>query len=339
MRAYGRRMMLALAAGLLAGVTACSGGAPPAPTKAAESGPARPSPSAPEPAVTREEAADAFAEFIATDDLLRVESELRGRLQYAKDLTAGGQAALTVAAYSTTDYAPPRYRWGSPTLLVPRFAPGERAPWFSALVTRDEQPTIVTFARSGDNWQLSSAARLLPGQEMPPVALDADGYATAVAADDKSVTISPQFMGPVHASVAETGKSGVTAGLLAPGPYTTEVAEQIATLRGDAKFNELSYDSIFSADNYPVYGLRTENGGALIQYSLSRTSTTKNMVDKSYKIPVPEEASRYLTGGTVRLSLKLTEVHQYATLVPPLTAPAAAAVIAHDGGLTGAVGQ
>ncbi|MFI7616465.1 hypothetical protein ACIBP6_35095 [Nonomuraea terrae] len=338
MRAYGRREMLAIAAGLLAAATACTSDARSTPTRPATTAPATPSPSPAEPAVTRDEAAEVFTEITVTDDALRVASDLQGRLALATDITAGGQTQLTVGAYLSTDYAPPRYKWGAPTLYVPRFDPGERSPWFSALATRNGQPTLLTFARS-DRWRLSSAAQLLPGEELPEIRLDADGYAGAVPSDDTSVTISPQFMGPVHASVAETGTAGSTAGLLAPGPYTTDVAEQIATYRETAKADGFSYDSIFSADNYPVYGLRTEDGGALIQYSLSRTTSTKNVTNKSYIIPVPEEAAWAISSPSVPRTLRLTEIHQYATTVPPLSAPAPAEVIAHDGALTRATGD
>ncbi|MEQ4715428.1 hypothetical protein [Nonomuraea sp. B19D2] len=339
MRAYGRRKVLALAAGVLAAATACTSNASPQPSKAAATPSASPSPSAPAPAVTQAEAAQVFSEITVTDDALRVKSDLQGRLAMAVDLTTGGQTPLTVAAYLSSAYAPPHYKWGAPTLFVPRIAPDETAPlWFSALATRDGSPTLLTFAKS-DRWRLSSAAELLPGQEVPEIQRDADGYATALAPDDKSVTISPQFMGPVHASVAETGSAGVTAGLVAAGPYTTDVAEQIASLRETAKNDGFSYDSIFSADNYPVYALRTEDGGALIQYSLSRTTSTTTKTAEDDYIPVPESAQWAITTPVLRRTLKLIETHQYATVVPSLKAPAPAAVIAHDGALTRASGQ
>ncbi|MEV4171809.1 hypothetical protein [Nonomuraea sp. NPDC049709] len=339
MRAYGRRGVLALAAGLLAAVTACTGNAQPAPTRSAAAASATASPSPAPPAVTRAEAAEEFSAIIATDDALRVKSPLEGRLDMVKnDVTTGGQSQIAVAAFLATGYAPPRFRWGAPTLYVPRFAPDEPAPWFSALVTRDGRPALLTFTKS-DRWRLSSAAELLPGQELPKIKLDAEGYASAVAPDDKTVTISPQFIGPVHASVAETGTAGVTAGLLAAGPYTTDVAEQIASQREKAKNDGFSYDSIFSADNYPVYALRTEDGGALIQYSLTRTTTTTTKTAEDDYIPVPEQARWAITTPVLRRTLKLIETHQYATAVPPLTTPAAAPVIAHDGALTRASGQ
>jgi hypothetical protein len=337
--------VLALAAGVLAAATACTGNAAPAPTKSAAVS-ATPSPSASAVEVTKADAAKVFTDFTLTDDLLRAKSlqgeiSMEGRLDYAaKGLTTSGQSLLTVAAYLSTDYAPPRYRWGSPTLYVPKWPPGESAPWFSALATRNGRPTLLTFARSG-LWRLSSAAELLPGQQLPEIEVDADGYATTLAPDDKTVTISPQFMQPVHASVAETGSSGVTAGLLAPGPYTTEVAEQIATLRKEAKNDKkggggYSYDSIFSADNFPVYALRTKDGGALIQYSLSRTTTTTVKTEDASddRIPVPESARWAISSELARRSLRLIETHQYATAVPPISKPSAATVVAHDGALT-----
>lgn len=326
-----------LAAGVLAAATACTSAPAPAPTTPAAATSPAPTPSASAVAITRAEAAKVFTETTLTDDTLRATSPFEGRLDLAVKQTTGGQTPLTVAAYLSTDFAPPRYRWGAPRLFVPRFAPGEQAPWFSALATRDGRPTLLTFAKSG-RWRLSSAAELLPGQKLPDIETDAEGYATALAADDKSVTISPQFVQPVHASVAETGSAGVTAGLIAAGPHTTEVAEEIAALREKAKLNGFSYDSIFSADSFPVYALRTAGGGALIQYTLSRTTTTTTKTAEDDYIPVPESARWTISSPVLRRTLRLVETHQYATAVPPLAKPSPAVVIAHDGGLTRASG-
>ncbi|MER7501330.1 hypothetical protein AB0L05_09835 [Nonomuraea pusilla] len=338
MRAYGPRRVLALAACLMAAASGCTSAVQPLPTKAAAAVTGTPTPSPEEPALTKAEAGRVFREITLSDDLLRTRSDVPGRLRSAVELVRDGQAAIVAAAYQSTGDRPPRHTWGTPMLLVPRFAPGQTALWFTALVTRDGRPTLLTFAKGGA-WQLSSAAELLPGQEPPQVKLDGDGYATALAPDDKTVTISPQFMGPVHAAVAETGSSGVAAGLIASGPYTTEVATQIAALRDSAKKDGFSYDSIFSPENYPVYALRTESGGALIQYSLSRTTTTTAKTAEDDYIPVPETARWAIRSPVLRRTLRLVETHQYATAVPPLSSPSPAAVIAHDGALTRASGQ
>ncbi|WP_156325631.1 hypothetical protein [Nonomuraea sp. SBT364] len=336
MRVHGRLQALALTVALLTGAAGCSSAAAPAPSPAAtaRSATPTPSPTAPVTAVTPEEAAEVFATFAATDDLLRAGGDLR----LAMELTRDAEARLTAAAFLSTSGKPPRRAWGSPTLYVPRFPVGERAPWFSVVADRDGGPTMLTFAKSGD-WRLSSAARLLPDQELPPVALDADGYATAIPAADKTITISPQYLGPLHATVAEAGGDGVAAGLIAAGPYTTEVAAQITADREQAKKNGFSYDSIFTANDFPVYGLRTTDGGALIQYALSRTTTTTTKTAEDDYIPVPSTARWAISSPVVRRTLRLTEVHQYVTSVPPSTTREAAAVVAHDGSLTRASGD
>ncbi|MCP2345782.1 hypothetical protein [Nonomuraea roseoviolacea] len=347
MRASGRLRTLALAAGLLAGATACSGGsaAPPSAsvTRAAVTSSATATPAPPPPEVTRAQAGEVFSTLTATDDVLRAAApKLRdGTLRDALDLTRDAEAQLTTAAYQSTGYHPPRYEWGSPVLYVPRFPAGAESPWFTALVTRDGHPTLLTFARvnRGAEWQISAVTRLLDGQDPPPVQLDSEGYATALDPGDKSVTISPQYMGPLHATVAEAGATGVAAGLIAPGPYTTDLAEEISDERTAAKEDGLSYDSIFSGNDYPVYALRTRDGGALIQYSLSRNTTTTAQTNVKDFIPVPDDAQWAIDEPKVRRTLKLTETHQYATAVPPASAPAAARVIAHEGGLTRASGE
>jgi hypothetical protein len=338
--------VLALAAGLLAVMTGCSGSArpTPSPVAATRSGSASATvsatPSATEEPVTPADAAEVFAVYTTTDDMLRAATDplLLDPLREAMQLNRDGQAPMTAAAFLSTDNRPPRYEWGSPTFYVPKFRPGATGLWFSALATRNGHPTLLTFAKA-DDWRLSSAAQLLPGQKPPDVELDADGYATALAADDRSVTISPQFMGPLHATVAEAGATGVTAGLIAPGAYTTDVAEQITAGRKKAKSDGFSYDSIFSAGDYPVYALRTVGGGALIQYSLTRTTTTTTKTAEDDWIPVPAAARWAIDAGVVRRTLKLTETDQYAASVPSSKTPTTAHIIAHESSLTSATGE
>ncbi|MFG1942092.1 hypothetical protein [Nonomuraea sp. NPDC048826] len=338
MRVHGRRMALMLAAVLLAGASGCTGSAAgPSPTPAASSAPsASPSatPAPAEPEVTLQEAGEVFATFAAADNVLRASGDLRLAMEYVRD----SEARLTAVAYLSSGGRPPLHEWGSPTLYVPRFPTGAQTPWFSVLADRDGEPTVLTFARNGD-WRLSAAARLLDAADRPAVELDPQGYATAISDDDRSITIRPQLIGPLHATVAETGTDGVAAGLLADGPHTTDVASQITEAREKAKKNGFSYDSIFQAGDFPVYGLRTAGGGAVIQYSLSRTTTTTTKTAEDDYIPVPESARWSISAPVVRRNLRLTEINTYVTAVPSAAAPAAAEVIGHSGALTKATGQ
>ncbi|MFE0147070.1 hypothetical protein ACFWY5_08005 [Nonomuraea sp. NPDC059007] len=341
MRAYGRRKVLALAAGLLAATVACSGTPDTTPTRAANvsGGPVTTTPTtSPEaPAITPDEAREIFTEITATDDVLRTAGDLR----FAVDLTRDGLRDLTSAAFDSSGGRPPLRTWGQPTMLVPRFPADATSPWFSVLVPRDGQPTFLIFAKSTDKWRLSSAARLLPGEKVPEVEVDAQGYATAVPPDDKGVLIGPKFMAPLHATVAEAGSGGVAADLLSAGPYTTDIASQIAEDRARWEQDGFTYDSILSAGEYPVFALRTKDGGALIQYTLTRTSTTTPATKsaESDGIPVPDDARWAISAAKLRRSLKVSEIHQYATSVPPASAPTRAEVIAHDGGVTRASGD
>ncbi|NRQ35148.1 hypothetical protein HII36_25460 [Nonomuraea sp. NN258] len=339
MRGFGQRgRVLALTAGLLAAATACTSAPAPTPTRSAAqpSTPAARSSAAAEPLVTPKLAAKIFAEVTLPGNDLALATTapaFENRVRMAVELVRDGQLDLTKAAYATSGSRPPQRVWGRPTFLIPRFAPGEKAPWFSALVTRDGQQTLLTFR--GPAWALSSAAQLLPGAQFPQVKLDDEGYATALPPDDKSITISPRYMGPVHAAVAEAGAKGPTAGLISEGPYTTEIAGQITDARDAAKLAMWSYDSIFSPDTYPAFALRTTDGGALIQYSLSRRTTMENRTDSSYHPrPVPESARWAVGAAWATRGYKFTEVHQYAVAVPPSTAPRPADLIAHDGGVT-----
>ncbi|MFI6501636.1 hypothetical protein [Nonomuraea typhae] len=349
MRAYGRRKVLALAVGLLAGAVACSGTPSGAPTPQAAgvtrdpvSASPTPSPSPTAPPITPEEAREVFTAFTAADNVLRV-AAARGysTLKPEGDLTRDGQKELTAAAFTASGDRPPQRVWGEPELLVPRFLPEEKAPWFSVLVPRDGRPTFLVFAKSGERWYLGSAAELQRGATMPEVEVDALGYATLVPSDDKSVLIGPKLMAPLHATVAEAGKKGVAADLLADGPYTTEIAARIAADRSEWKRGGYFYNPIMSASEYPVYALRTKDGGAFVQYTLTRNITVEPRIGSAVSdgIPVPDAARWAIKKDRLFFSLKMSEIHQYATSIPPASSKSRAVVIAHDGGMIRAFGK
>jgi hypothetical protein len=336
-RADGHRKLTVLAAGLLAGAVACSGTPETGLSARVSPTPATAVPAATAALVTPEQAREVFATITSTDNLARA----MGAHIYAEQLNRDGQNSLTSTAFQVDDGRPPTRVWGPPEVFVPRFTAQERSPWFTALTTRDGRPTLMTFVRGGSDWRLSLAAELLPGEKAPEVALDAEGYATVVAPEDKSVLIGPKFMAPLHATVAETGSGGVAAELLTAGPYTTEVAAKSAADRKKWELDGYSYDAIFTPGENPVYALRTADGGALIQYTLTRATTTTPATKsaESEGVPVPREARWAIDVSRARRSLKIYEVNQYATAVPPATSTTRATVIARDGAIHRAVGE
>jgi hypothetical protein len=340
-----RRSALALV--LLSGTAvACSNASPAqpsaSPVAATSSAPPSPSPSAGTPAVTLKEAGRALDAFLATDDVVRAGMAERWTIQLTRD----GQRPITIAQFHSTGMKPPRYTWGHRRLLVPRQEASQRTPqWFAATVERRDsaghtRTAVLTFIRQNTDarWQTSFESLLYPGERLPAVKVDAEGYATALDSRDQSVAITPNLMGPLHATVAEEGSKGFASGLIAPGPQTTGYFAEIGTRRETAREEDcMNYDSIFAAAaDYPVLALRTDGGGALVLYTLIRTSTWSPVLNCGYGRPlaIPKEARWDLDDPVVRRERRILETQQYVSLVPPKTSIAPAQVIGYDGLVT-----
>ncbi|GAA0404071.1 lipoprotein [Microbispora corallina] len=346
----------ALAAALAcAALAACSGGgaAAPAPvvspSAAAASGSAPASPSAgPQAqAVTPEEARKALDAFLATDDVVRA----AGADRWTLALTRDGQRPITIAQVHSQSGRPPSYTWGGRTVLVPR-QPADRATqWFAATAERrgssgEVRTAVLAFVRNGPDgrWQNSFESLLNKGQAAPEVVVDQEGYATALDTRDTSVAITPSLMGPLHATVAEEGSEGYASSLIAPGPQTTGYADAIKRERARVKGADcMTYESIFAfVPTYPVFALRTDDGGALVLYTLTRTSSWST--DQGLKcgegrpVPIPAAASWLLGKDDVHIEQRrqIVETQQYVGEVPSKASTAPARIIGYEGVVTGA---
>ncbi|MEU6426149.1 hypothetical protein ABZ860_09605 [Microbispora sp. NPDC046973] len=353
------RSALALALVACAAV-ACSGGEPARPTaspaaatSALPSPGESPSPSPSPPAVTLEEASRALDAFLDTDDVLR----LAGADQWELRLTQDGQRPITIADIHSQEGKPARYTWDRRTVLVPRQS-GRSTAWFAATARRRDasgevRTGVFTFVRQGQDgrWLNSFASLLYPGQDPPSAALDADGYATALESRDTSVAISPNLMGPLHATVAEEGPKGYASGLIAPGPQTTGFYDEIVKTKAKAKADDcMVYESIFaSAPNYPTFALRTRDGGAMMLYTLIRTSswTVSGQPQgqpqglkcgEGRPVGIPAEARWLLSPAKdlfIRQKRQIVETQQYVSAVPPKASTAPAHVVGYEGIVTG----
>jgi hypothetical protein len=331
---------------LLAAVAGCSadgagrGGASPTPGGATATAEATEH-AADEPAVTLREAARELETLLAADDVARASGEVRLALELARD----GQHAITPAIYRSAGLTPPRYVWGRPRLLVPRLS--DYPHWFAALVERREadnprarpRTAVLVLMRDAEHapWRLAFSALLDEDREPPSVALDDEGYATALATRDESIKISPHLIGAVHATIAEEGTVAFAKGLFAPGPYTTGYYTEITESRRLAKERDcMNYDSIFAATTYPVYALRREDGGALVFYSLNRTTTWHPVLKcgEGRRLEIPEGARWLLSDPSIVAQRQIVETQHYVSVVPPKNAAAPAEVIAYDGMIT-----
>jgi|GEM_PF-508205 len=343
-RENGRQGVLALALALITATAACSGsgdGRPErSPSADAVTPTARPTATPSPPPVTLAEAKRALAGVVGADGVLGAATpHLNADRRLMLEQTRDGQAALTTAAFSGSPKALPHYSWGTPRLLVPRNQQGPL--WFAAFVERTEpsgevRTAVLTLMRQGDeDWRVSSTSLLDEGARPPEVVTDEEGYATALGEEDTTVAISPRLMAPLHATSAEEGERGFATRLIEDGPHTTGLADEITRRRAEEKNNCLGYDSIFAASDYPVHALRTADGGALVLYSLIRTTTRSIKVTPcGSDTRIPPEARKLTKERFILKELRTVETQLYVSTVPARDSGRPAKVIGYLGGLT-----
>ncbi len=287
-----------------------------------------------------------FNTFVTTLDVARAASDERLELLLVNE----AQLPLTVSAYERADYSgarTTRYRYGSPKLFVPQLKGFPL--WFVTVVPRTPAqggPTrtaIMVFNREepADTWRLSVSTLLAPGATLPRVAVDHDGYATPLATFQRGLLASPNSVGALQAAVAADGPAARAATIVAAGPFTTGLYRQIMNAKHQVSRLGLLYDSVLVGTAFPLYALRTADGGGLVLYSLNRSAVIKPRTKQRRQIVVPPAFAPmlYATGRLVTQSeLDTGETFQYAAHVPASQAGGVLRVIASDGGPTSADG-
>jgi hypothetical protein len=335
----------ALAAAVaLAGVAGCSGSshdrARTTPVAAESS--ASPSPTPPPEPVTPQIATEAFRSFVVNDDVARASGDERLALWW----TSEGQSQLTAAAFRRSVAAGdpiPRYRYGTPTLYVPRLKP-ESQQWFVALVRRtladgrEPHTVLMGFIRSKPTmrWRLSLAALLDKKQKPPKIVVGPDGYAKALATFDPGLLIQPRLVPSIQATLAEEGPGNVAAKVMDTGRHTTDyyTADQKATK--PKKGSGVRTDTVYATTAFPIFPLATTDGGGLVLYAMSRDAVSTKSKKKPGHVPVPKDAAPFVAAEDVHNELDVNQTLQFATLVPPAPkkdeSADKATVIAADGG-------
>lgn len=341
--------------------------------------------------LTPDVATQTYKAYVNNDDVARASGDER----LALSLTADGQAELTAADYRKTAYTGdplPRYAYGTPAIYTPRLTTYPQ--WFVVSVERtvlgaqaslpsvlpkssaDPQGTSGTSGTSGSQgspgkqlvlfgfvrtspdvrWKLSLATQLAPGARLPQVATDKDGYATPLATFDGDLVIPPRNVPGIQATLAGEGPQSVAAAVMKASAFTTGYYTQSLTAKKKARDAGQAYDTVITATGFPIFPLRTADGGGLVLYALSRDTITF-LMKKGGRLPVPREAAHLLDcGGTrpaaptctllLKDQLTMTETLQFGAVDPAKakTKPAAGAqpkadVIAENGDVTRAVTQ
>jgi len=325
----------------LAGLAGCSGGShEQARTKpVAESSPDTSPP--PEP-LTLQTADKAFRSFVTNEDVARASGDERLALWW----TSEGQSQLTAAAFRRAMAAGdpvPRYRYGTPSLYVPRLRP-EGIQWFVTVVRRsapdgkDPHTMIMGFVRSKPTmrWRLSLATSLDKKEKPPKIAVDGEGYAKPLATFDTGLLIPPRVVASIQATLAEEGPENVAAKVMEAGKHTTGYYTSDQKATKPKKGSGLHINTVYGATAFPIFPLATTDGGGIVLYALSRDAVSIKNKKKPGHVPIPKDAAPFIAADLVHSELDVTQTLQFATLVP--AAPKdkddhdKAVIIAADGG-------
>ncbi|MFF3460315.1 hypothetical protein ACFYXH_39735 [Streptomyces sp. NPDC002730] len=305
--------------------TACSNDSD---TPAAKKAPSASTTPKPTPALSTAQAQDVITHY----------SKINNRANATRDrslldtLEDGPLYAMSVSEYTETEglpkadrkpYKPWSYDTASAKLYIPRFTPGQDR-WFAAALSgqKDTAPSRLTvFAERPEykRWEMVSVVDL-EGKKLPNVALDRDGYATAVAAKgNKQLAAGADLLRTAVLDNFATGGANTGTKVFAPtkaSKQQIEVHDKTGTRYGDKG------TTVFAgaANRYKnAYALKTTDGGALILFA--RTHTQTDAVAHSGLQINPGKDDRAWLHGVPRSSIQYTFVCSDAATVPAKADP------------------
>ncbi|HEY4462338.1 MAG TPA: hypothetical protein VGN41_06685 [Streptosporangiaceae bacterium] len=253
-------------------------------------------------------------------------------------------SAFTIAAASGS--APPVMLYGPPTVYVAKQAAYPL--WFMASAPvrpaagGPARTALMTFYKrdASSTWALSGSVQLNPGVAAPKVAIDSAGYATSLSILDQTLKARPNVVGPLHAAVADDGPSSPASAAVAAGPQTTGLYAANAAIGRQATARRQTYQWLLEGTPYPMFALKTTDGGALVFYTMYLSTQAgllrpppKHSTGPVQNIPVPAEDQGLLPGRphVVHRSLTAGQDLQYAAIDPAGTSAAKIQVIGSGG--------
>ncbi|MEV1238695.1 hypothetical protein [Nonomuraea sp. NPDC049750] len=252
----------------LAMVTACSasGTSPQAGAWSVSAGP-RASAAPAQPTLTED-----GAEFVLNGYRERLQQARKRNGSGLQETSAGLALELDRAVFRLARLRGDRLgtlpRLTSTRFVIPKNPGGAR--WFLAEITEQgrDYRTQLILQETADGWRLVAGSTTPLQASALPIAVDDEGLATAVAADDtENLAVAPRAVAAAHArSLATNGKDTEAKRLLAAGPYTT----QSATARlADMRLLRGQWDVRDRTQVVPtIYALRASGGGAVVWYGV-----------------------------------------------------------------------
>ncbi|MEV3853373.1 hypothetical protein AB0J38_03515 [Streptomyces sp. NPDC050095] len=197
-----------------------------------------------------------------------------------------------------------------PNFTIPKKAGWPR--WFVADSDNNRVANsrwVMVFTRNDDSepWAVSYLTLFAKGK-MPAIKKDADGFAEAVAADATGLAMKPGDLSNKYTGYLQSGGDG-----FADGPYTSQwrANRKKATRPGLAM--QFIDEPLTSGDYAPV-ALRTEDGGALVFFTIRRYE--KQTASAGSDLPAISPSVKALMSGDAKQSATYGYVGGQAALDP-----------------------
>ncbi len=307
------------------------------------------------PAVTRAEAAKALGRFTDgyTEAYRRLDPALVDRVETGA-LAEIGRADLAAQRAATPGGNPgyPALKLDDARFTVPAMAGWPKFFLADTRSNRDRNRWLVVFTRAGAGKPWKAAYLSLLGEgKVPAFALDGDGHAEAVPAAGVTGTASGAKGGakggaskpaPVLAPGAVSGRytdylrTG-DGNVFAPGGSTTLLREERARLARTPNFWTDYIDSPEKEPDFPAFGLRTADGGALVFFTAHHRE--KRTMAEGVRPTVTDPRTKALLSGDLRHAVTYTRVSESAVAVPPRTAGGQVVFLNRIESLTAAKGE
>jgi hypothetical protein len=226
----------------------------------------------------------------------------------ALDLVAAAawaQAKGQYEALASTGTPIPTYQYGTPTFYVPALT--NYPQWFMVRVPRATEAnghpgpvlqTLMVFDKltSAGTWTLNGTT----GIDGPLPALKMNGgYAVDVAVNDASLLLRPDVVGATQAAVVDEGPANPSAAVVSPGTVTTGLYTAQSAYASAEAAHGLGYSWLLEGAPFPVFGLETTDGGALVLYGMYlNTTTSHHHLAAGSPIPVPAGFTPLLAAAT-----------------------------------------
>ncbi|HWG15018.1 MAG TPA: hypothetical protein VG268_17250 [Streptosporangiaceae bacterium] len=280
----------------------------------------------------------------------------------AESLTSSAQFSILssqydIAASTGVPVTSPSY--GKPTLYVPKLTTYPQ--WFMAAVpeypAHGGQPrtVVMVFDRTeaSTGWTLDGTAQMASGTPALNVAVNQEGYATALPTTDPSLEFPPDAVGATHASVVDEGPSSPAAKVVAAGPQTTGIYQTNAAYAAKIRPGHWIYTWQMEGTSFPFFALRMTDGGAVVFYTMSLNQQTVPAIKppshpkvQPPSIPVPDVYKPLLSPDQAPFidEFDTGSTLQFLAVDPPgakngSTATGKLRIIGNGGGLTFAGGK